>query len=711
MEIKIKKQNSILRVLTLAMIFLVFFQSILLLLFFISGGVLTQVKQNSYQSYTDKVMTRLSYMENRMANNWMLNAQSMQEQLVSLLEKDITAEQFFIESAPVLISTMRSGTCSGAFIILEKEKEEDITYPALILEDKNPTINSSLNTDITALIGLETIINQIGISMDSNWKRGIQLDETNKDCYTIPMKNAALSRSLSVVGYWSQPFHFYSTTEKQITYSMPLVDKYGTVWGVTGISISLDYFISMLTDNKLIYKSSLGYFIAYKNKENEIYPIITSGSMQDYILNKDIPLQFIEEDMNYGIYELKEHNGNKKIMTCLKKIELYNIESPYSEESWYLVGLIEKENLLKSYYKVMHIFLFSIIASTLLGIFCAVIISRKFAKPIRYLAKEVRESDISLMPTFKKSSYTELNEIIMAVETANQNFIENTSNLIQIVNLLNLPIGIFEYAKDFKWSFLSDYLFQLLFDKDVKKDNVEDYKAYFRYYLGEILIHPVNGEENIYLIERKSNSVVYVKIDMIENEKEVIGIATDVTKEILEREKIRKQRDYDTLTGLCSRIFFEDQVKKLIQKEEQLNVAAFVMFDLDCFKEINDTYGHECGDQYLKCLANYFKQFEEKSSICGRRSGDEFYAFFYRYSSKKEIIEIINKFYEQLKEEPFCFPDGTKSNISVSSGLAWYNKEETEFGKLMGQADSALYISKRTKKGELVIPIEESKTI
>lgn len=118
------------------------------------------------------------------------------------------------------------------------------------------------------------------------------------------------------------------------------------------------------------------------------------------------------------------------------------------------------------------------------------------------------------------------------------------------------------------------------------------------------------------------------------------------------------------------------------------------MMDLDKFKNINDTYGHDFGDVYLKHMAKEMLCLPKEHCIAARRSGDEFCLFLYGYSTREELLDAADSFWKQLAEETLVFPDGTARAIGVSGGLAWA-QEHVSFPRMMYNADVALYQAKR----------------
>ena len=97
---------------------------------------------------------------------------------------------------------------------------------------------------------------------------------------------------------------------------------------------------------------------------------------------------------------------------------------------------------------------------------------------------------------------------------------------------------------------------------------------------------------------------------------------------------------------------------RLFSAKKKLKTAACFMFDLDNLKYVNDTYGHDFGDDYIRTAASVFRLFESERSIVARLSGDEFILFFYGYDNRKEIEKIKQRLQEKLRESYCVLPDG-----------------------------------------------------
>ena len=127
------------------------------------------------------------------------------------------------------------------------------------------------------------------------------------------------------------------------------------------------------------------------------------------------------------------------------------------------------------------------------------------------------------------------------------------------------------------------------------------------------------------------------------------------------------------------------------------------MIDLDKFKRINDGYGHETGDAYLKHFCDLIREYTEKNTIIGRRSGDEFFIFGYNFEELSQVQHNIEAFYEKMKKHPIILPDGTTKVIGVSVGVVWTVNGSHAWRDILCAADEALYCAKEHGRNSYTI--------
>jgi diguanylate cyclase (GGDEF)-like protein len=158
---------------------------------------------------------------------------------------------------------------------------------------------------------------------------------------------------------------------------------------------------------------------------------------------------------------------------------------------------------------------------------------------------------------------------------------------------------------------------------------------------------------------------------------------------------IREMAIHDDLTGFYNRHHLIDIIDSENNRSVRTgSVFSLAMMDIDKFKRINDTYGHQTGDQVLRTFAAIIRSMLRKTDFCGRYGGEEFLIVLTQTG-----LQAANVFSERIREcvENSLFPDlGPNSRVTVSLGLAEHRMQEN-IEKTISRADDALYKAK--KKG------------
>lgn len=173
------------------------------------------------------------------------------------------------------------------------------------------------------------------------------------------------------------------------------------------------------------------------------------------------------------------------------------------------------------------------------------------------------------------------------------------------------------------------------------------------------------------------------------------------------KEKLRNIVEFDPLTGLLSRVYFNETSKKIITKMEkkEKEVCCFI-FDIDYFKQINDTYGHSGGDIVLKRIAEACEKLAPSNKLFGRIAGEEFALMFPDCS-----LLLAHGYAEDYKNAILAldFSDvGIQPIVSASFGITSTEISGYDFDKIMGDADSAMYSSKNHGRNK-VTPYRKSR--
>jgi two-component system, cell cycle response regulator len=164
----------------------------------------------------------------------------------------------------------------------------------------------------------------------------------------------------------------------------------------------------------------------------------------------------------------------------------------------------------------------------------------------------------------------------------------------------------------------------------------------------------------------------------------------------------------DPLTGLPNRRAIEDWGRRQLRGAARHGFPLWVIHaDLDSFKTINDTHGHDAGDAVLQKFAEILKANTRASDICGRMGGDEFLLVM-THVVEEHIEATIDPLRQELAGHAFVF-GGKKVSITASFGIAGFRGAQApSFGALVQQADKALYAAKHAGGNTVKIASEQS---
>jgi len=167
-----------------------------------------------------------------------------------------------------------------------------------------------------------------------------------------------------------------------------------------------------------------------------------------------------------------------------------------------------------------------------------------------------------------------------------------------------------------------------------------------------------------------------------------------------ERYKImRHEIQQDSLTGLYNHIAIINLLAKAIaDARRHKHALSYAMIDIDHFKKVNDTYGHQAGDTVLKVLATFLSQNVRESDIIGRYGGEEFCLVF-PHTSMDEAEKLMNKIRIRFKEITHRWGDET-FHTTFSCGVCQWNKEMDVVG-FIGHADQAMYNAKESGRDKV----------
>jgi diguanylate cyclase (GGDEF)-like protein len=178
-----------------------------------------------------------------------------------------------------------------------------------------------------------------------------------------------------------------------------------------------------------------------------------------------------------------------------------------------------------------------------------------------------------------------------------------------------------------------------------------------------------------------------------------------LSKEIIERKKAEKLlkeiASHDYLTGLANRKLFQSQLNDSLEFSKTNNFSLSILFiDLDGFKTINDSFGHDCGDIVIKTIAERLLNSVRKCDVVARFGGDEFVIIIKNFKNTDTISEICEKIINEVGK-PINLGLNI-GNVTASIGISIFPNDGDNINELVKKADNAMYAAKKSGKNMFI---------
>ncbi len=210
-------------------------------------------------------------------------------------------------------------------------------------------------------------------------------------------------------------------------------------------------------------------------------------------------------------------------------------------------------------------------------------------------------------------------------------------------------------------------------------------------------------EHTLITSENEKHQIVWVHTSLMTEHADgsaILSVGLDVTKRVEAESKMRWLADHDQLTGLVNRRRFQEEISRaILESKRNHQTSALLLFDLDHFKEINDTSGHAAGDALLRLITHEIQKRTRESDIVARLGGDEFGILMPHTHGDgarifaQELIELIRN---------MIFPYGEKRyRLGVSIGVALLPHHGKNVHELMANADMSMFEAKRAGRSQV----------
>lgn len=706
----------------------------------IFGGEFTYIRQYAYENFREKNSNRKNYIENILLNKMdRVNGASktINAATVSYLEqsgKSIEAIKtdkelnrgLVYEWADDLIELLRQDQVNDAYIILDSgdlysTPEHNRKY-GIYIRDIDPSQSSENNSDLLMEIGNSDLAAEHGITLDFEWAATLDVTDNSDSKFGFffdAMESARNNGSGEpfTVSRWYGLTGISRSAQKSIKFSVPLKAD-GVVYGVLGIGITEKFVADMFPTYDNI-DNEICYILASDLDNDGVYePQMHLGPIYDRVVRDTTSLSR-EHRIEGEIYDFN-HNSNINTLGNIQDIELYNPASVFKNEKWAVIAVGEKSGVMAVYNELLNMMLLASAISVVLSLIGAFVIGRETVRPVSYMIDKLNEGskDRDGIIRFAPTGISEIDRLGGRIVDLQIDVKETASRVSGIIDMADMAIGVFMYTYDTGDVFISQSFIKLLGIKEYDGSgdeiiSIDKFKSFLNRTdpdkkISSNFLFDGKGSENKQGSERcdieikcSGTESKWLKFSLTRDSSNLLGLAMDITETVQEKQRIEFERDYDITTGLLNRRAFLSKINALFRNSEQLKTAAAIMLDLDNLKYVNDTYGHESGDEYIRTAAKILSGFEKRGGIVARMSGDEFNVFLYGFSSKDEIRKTVSDVLDTGSTFRCTLPDGSNIRVRASSGLAWYPDDADTYEMLFKYADFSMYTIKHSTKGSL----------
>jgi diguanylate cyclase (GGDEF)-like protein len=214
--------------------------------------------------------------------------------------------------------------------------------------------------------------------------------------------------------------------------------------------------------------------------------------------------------------------------------------------------------------------------------------------------------------------------------------------------------------------------------------------------LRDLVTSVLNANQADFVREVEVNGLIFEQfIHYLPGSELIRSYIADITERKRSQEIIQYQANHDALTGLPNRKHFSNYLAETLANatatDEQL---AVIFIDLDRFKQVNDTLGHDFGDLLLKGIGDRMPKFLQAKDMLARWGGDEFILLLRQVPSADHTLELAQKMLKAFEQPFIC--DGEELHISASMGISFYPSDGQNLDVLVNNADAAMYRAKQS---------------
>lgn len=714
-----KKAKSMKSRLVIPFCLILIFQTVFMMAFLSKGRVAKSLYLNEINSIEKDVQNSELLLEREMVQHWMSVIRTspiIQKRIAEVLkERGQSAQEMRTDWSlnheildavmPDVLELLHRSYGNSIYVILDgpaSEKGVSGHKAGITVMDTDSSSFAADNSDLQLVRGAASISTEQKISLSRDWQMDFDMTQDAENArfyepYTIA-KGSKTQEDAGRYAYFGEISPIIQRDTEGVSYSIPLILEDGSVIGILGGTMLKGQIYALLKNEIFYADADTIQLLAQKIEgETSLHPILTFGSAFHRSFGGLTSLSYTDTDWE-EVKKTIDGNGDAWYVASMK-LPVYGTDSPYHQTEWMIV-VLRRQSVMESFYqKLLTSLLVGCAFALIPGILFALLYGEYFTSPIRRLIRELRSaksgSRIHLQPTF----ISELDELSQTIEHLSEDVAESSMRISRILDASGVPIGVFEYLKDAEKVFCSRSLFEVLGQELEEDYTYLDAPEFMK--MIQILGKGMKETADVSLYQIcRGDARQYLRLKIVKTEHgNETGVLLDVTEEIEKQRHLELERDYDQLTELYNRGAFRRNVEVLLDGG-RISCAALLMWDLDNLKYVNDTYGHEMGDRYIRLFADQLKRLADAGAVVERHSGDEFMAFLCG-EDEEALRKQIHKFFDSVRNVSLKVDDDYELPLRASAGVTWYPRQARNFETLSRYADFAMYMAKHSTKGVL----------
>lgn len=670
---------------------------LLLLIFEIGANTLNVSLINSFES---SVNIRKNYMESSMSNKW-TNISNFYDSFVSttetyLKDNDLSIDELLsskketnallLQQTSIFPEMIEKNHVNDAFLVLDTSYSDD--KDMIYLRNKNPL--KSGNSEIEVIYSPYSVFNSyyedgFGLATDVDTNKYINIKD--KDFFETPFYYSTYHENS--IGYWACTLNVSSN--RVLTYSLPIRLNNKTI-GVIGIGLTEQYLRNYISSISKGDSLNIALIRAKDDKKISAFQAFVDYSLPD-LANTNLT-----ETSYSDVYTFT--NDGENIFYFEEEINVYNGESPF-EDNWYVVGVSPVNAVLATSNKFSMQVNIVVGVTFVVSVIAFVFTSELLSRPIRRVSKAMNNENVNKIP---HTNIYEVDTLLDEIQESFENNVELNDKVARIIEDSSSKMAFFEYSAK-EDEITTTPTFYKILGLDYSNGKISGNSFVYRLRKRERAIQSMTYETIDKRVLSESGTISflignrYIKLKINLTSNGSFATLIDSTEEYLVKKEIEKERDNDMLTGLLNRRGFMNAIEDVFDNSKN---GSLFMIDVDNLKLINDRYGHEFGDKYLKTIGAYFNKISANyhNLLTAHISGDEFIFYLYDYASQNEERKLIEELRGVAKES--ISYKGKEILISFSCGVC-HHEGNINFEETRNRADYAMYEAKRSGKNQIFI--------